>query len=277
MLGLLMASCAPACTNLPSIIYAGSANLNATTDAEYCWMWEGGERFFVVFPYRTDGTLVKLYGGARGGISEVIPDATLAAQNPPYVSTISKSVVRATASMKAGSKLFGSAVNIPITSCVRGIDFTTKPKDSWQASHASKCLIAVPGFRFRYRLTHELTSGYVVNVYTTTFRKPDRVLGGDTEWSELVAPPIVFETSGGSGVYPAIEILVEEGAEFPEDGRIEVSGIVQGANAMTGVAMVCILVAVISVAVIMAATYDCFRTWTKHVGSYKSIAQAPRM
>ena len=268
---------AQTCTKLPSIAYAGSANLNATSDSEYCWMWEGGERFFVVFPYRTDETLVKLYGGARSGMGELIPDATMADQNPPYITTVSKSVVKAVATMKAGSKLFGSAVNIPITSCVRGIDFTTKPKDSWQASLSSKCLIAVPGFRFRYRLTHALTSGYYVNVYTTTFRKPDRVLGSDTEWSELVGPPIVFETAGGNGVYPPIEILVEEGAEFPADGRIEVSGIVQGPNAMTGAAMVCILVAVISIAIIMAATYDCFRTWTRHVGSYKSIAQTSRL
>lgn len=274
MLLLLPALATAACQSLPSITYAGSANINATSDSEYCWMWEGGERFFVVFPYRTDGTLIKLYGGARGGLSELIPDATLAAQNPPYITTISKSVVKAVAQMKAGSKLFGSAVNIPITSCVRGIDFTTKVKDSWQATHSSKCLIAVPGARFRYRLTQVLTSGYDINVYTTTFRKPDRVLGADTEWSELVGPPVVFETSGGNGVYPAIEIRVEEGAEFPVDGRIEVSGIVQGPNAMTGVAMVCVLVAVISIAIIMAGTYDCFRTWTKHVGSYKTISQA---
>ncbi|OHT01123.1 hypothetical protein TRFO_01718 [Tritrichomonas foetus] len=244
-----------------SVFYAKTSNKSKT----FCWIWEGGERFFIVTPMRTTGTIIELHGGHRKIPLHQPPNYILFDSNPPFIAIISKSIVYGIVKLDPGAKFFASGINIPITSCRRGISYSTKHKGKWKASGSNSCLLLAPGPQFRFRLTESLSKGKIIKVFTTNFRDPAMLLT-DINWSSYFVPPVVFE-SFGKGPFPDIEY---ESDGFNE-GHIEVEGLAQEIHEITNAAIICLCIAFIAIIMMIISTISCYITWIRQFGVYSRL------
>ena len=241
------------CSSVTHFRFYGSLIVDQNhKENDYCGLWEGGERFFILSPLRRNGTIINIYSSTRSLTDDLIPDLMFQSDKEPYIAKFTKSVVSIFAHVPLNQSLYITGVNIPLFSCIKGVVFSTKRNGTWNSSKSGQCMLIAPGFKFDIRLKEPLKDRNSMKVHSGVFSLPNATLQKNTQWISF-SQPVVFESQGKGEI--------QWKSEGYGDGQIEVEG--NAANQLFTVTVICAVVVVLFSFLMIAGAIYCYCDWLK--------------